>query len=162
MSSASWRPLCLGPMCSRLYNPGLIVWVWWVCLNHHVAESAVGEKCLGSKKILWCSAVLLQHNPLYLCSIDSFTVPLHSPNGRQLPAIRAVQRDNHWSLKNSRDSHWTPVPIMQWGTRQSQSIFRPTNHKRVMPANKKVWWLCLVPTSTTRFASDVGYRMAKI
>ena len=26
----------------------------------------------------------------------------------------------------------------------------------------KVWWLCLVPTSTTRFASDVGYRMAKI
>ena len=29
------------------------------------------------------------------------------------------------------------------------------------PINK-VWWLCLVPTSTTRFASDVGYRMAKI
>ena len=26
----------------------------------------------------------------------------------------------------------------------------------------KVWWLCLVPTSITSFASDVGYRMAKI
>ena len=26
----------------------------------------------------------------------------------------------------------------------------------------KVWWQCLVPTSTTRFASDVGYRMAKM
>ena len=26
----------------------------------------------------------------------------------------------------------------------------------------KIWWLCLVPTSTTRFASEVGYRMAKI
>ena len=25
----------------------------------------------------------------------------------------------------------------------------------------KTWWLCLVPTSTTRFASEVGYRMAK-
>ena len=25
-----------------------------------------------------------------------------------------------------------------------------------------IWWLCLVPTSTTRFASDVGCRMAKI
>ena len=25
----------------------------------------------------------------------------------------------------------------------------------------KIWWLCLVPTSTTRFASDLGYRMAK-
>ena len=28
--------------------------------------------------------------------------------------------------------------------------------------NNKVCWLCLVPTSTTSFASDVGYRMAKI
>ena len=26
----------------------------------------------------------------------------------------------------------------------------------------KIWWLCLVPTSITRFASEVGYRMAKI
>ena len=26
----------------------------------------------------------------------------------------------------------------------------------------KVWWQCLVPTSTTRFTSDVGYRMAKM
>ena len=25
-----------------------------------------------------------------------------------------------------------------------------------------ILWLCLVPTSTTRFASDVGCRMAKI
>ena len=25
----------------------------------------------------------------------------------------------------------------------------------------KIWWLCLVPTSTTRFASDARYRMAK-
>ena len=27
--------------------------------------------------------------------------------------------------------------------------------------SNKIWWLYLVPTSTTRFASDVGYRMAK-
>ena len=26
----------------------------------------------------------------------------------------------------------------------------------------KIWWLCLTPTSSTRFASEVGYRMAKI
>ena len=25
----------------------------------------------------------------------------------------------------------------------------------------KIWLLCLVPTSTTSFASDVGYRIAK-
>ena len=29
------------------------------------------------------------------------------------------------------------------------------------PILNKIWWLCLVPTSTTRFASVVGYRMAK-
>ena len=28
-------------------------------------------------------------------------------------------------------------------------------------SHDKIWLLCLVPTSTTRFASDVGYRMAK-
>ena len=27
--------------------------------------------------------------------------------------------------------------------------------------NNKIWWLCLVPTSTTRLSRDVGYRMAK-
>ena len=32
--------------------------------------------------------------------LDSFTVPLHSPNGRHLPAVRVVQRDCHWGLKN--------------------------------------------------------------
>ena len=34
----------------------------------------------------------------------------------------------------------------------------PYSHWKV--ASNKIWWLCLVPTSTTRFASDVGYRMA--
>ena len=47
-------------------------------------------------------------------SIDSFTVPLHSPNGRLLPAVRAVQRDCHWGLNNSWNSHWSREPIMQW------------------------------------------------
>ena len=31
--------------------------------------------------------------------IDSFTLPLHSPNDMHLPAVRAVQRDYHWDLK---------------------------------------------------------------
>ena len=79
--------------------------------------------------------------------LDSFTVPLHCPKGRQLPlgqlpAVRAVLRDCHWGLNNSWNSHWSCEPIMQWGTGQSQSIFRPTNHKRVMPANRRP---CLIP-----------------
>ena len=68
-------------------------------------------------------------------SLESFTVPLHSPNGRHLPAVRAVQRDCHWGMKNGGNSHCSHKPIIQWGTRQSQSIFRPVNHKRVMPAS---------------------------
>ena len=74
--------------------------------------------------------------------LDYFTVPLHSLNGRQLPAVRAVQRDCHWGLKNSWNPHWSREPIMQWGTGQSQSTFRPTNHKKVMPTN---WRPCLIP-----------------
>ena len=77
---------------------------------------------------------LVSNYHMQMC-LDSFTVPLHSPNGRQLPAVRAVQRDCHWGLKNGGNSHWSCEPIMQWGTRQSQSIFRLTNHKSVMPAN---------------------------
>ena len=48
---------------------------------------------------------------------------------------------------------------MQWGTGQSQSIFRPTNHKRVMPAN---WRPCLIPhcpiATRLRLCSSVGER----
>ena len=80
-------------------------------------------------------AWLLDYSP----TVDSFTVPLH---GRQLTAVRAVRRDCHWGLKNSGNSHWSHEPIMHWGTRQSQSIFRPNNHKRVMPDN---WRPCLIP-----------------
>ena len=77
-----------------------------------------------------------------LASNDSFTVPLHSPNGRHLPAVRAAERNCHWGLKNGGNSHWSRKPIMQWGTSQSQSIFRLTNHKSVMPANRKP---CRIP-----------------
>ena len=64
----------------------------------------------------------------------SFTVPMDS--------IRAVQSDCHGGLKNDGNSHWSREPIMQLGTRQSQSIFRPTNHKSLMPAN---WRPYLIP-----------------
>ena len=52
--------------------------------------------------------------------------------------------------------------FMQNSTIKSDSAcklkyFTPT----AMVYSNKIWWLCLVPTSNTRFASDVGYRMAK-
>ena len=87
----------------------------WQCYN--VTLSLIGW---GVHKII---PVNVTHTPL-----DSFTVPMHSPNGRRLPAVGAVQGDCHWGLENGANSHWSHESIMQWGTRQSQSIFRPTNH----------------------------------
>ena len=74
--------------------------------------------------------------------LDSFTAPLHSPNGRHLPAVRDVQGDCHLGLKNGENSHWSREPIMQWGTRQSQSIFIATNHTSAMQVT---WRPCLIP-----------------
>ena len=57
-----------------------------------------------------------------------FHSPLAQPDiynhasGRYLPAVRDVQRDSHWGLKNGGNSNRSREPIMQWGTRQSQSI----------------------------------------
>ena len=89
-----------------------------------------------------CSPFLIELQCPYGNDIDSFTVILHSPNGRHLPAVRAVQRDCHWGPKNGGNSYWLCQPIMQWGTRQFQSIFRPTNPKSIMPAK---WRPCLIP-----------------
>ena len=57
--------------------------------------------------------------------LDVFTVPLHSPNSRHLPAVRVVQWDWQRGLKNLENSHWSGEPIMQRSTRQFQSIDQP-------------------------------------
>ena len=68
-------------------------------------------------------------------AIDSFTVSLHSPNGRHMPAIRAVQGDCQWPLKHSKNFHRSCEPIMHcmWGV--SQFIFRSANHTASNTAN---------------------------
>ena len=55
--------------------------------------------------------------------LDSFTVSLHSSNGRHLPAIRAVQGDCLWPLKNGRNFHQSHNPIIHC----NQSIPQPIN-----------------------------------
>ena len=68
-------------------------------------------------------------------TIDSFTVSLHIPNGRHLPAVRDVQGDCQWALKNEGNSHWLRELTNASWHNQSQLIFRPINHKRAMPAS---------------------------
>ena len=52
-------------------------------------------------------------------ALESFTVSLHSPNGRHLPAIRAVQGDCQLPLKNNGNSHWSCEQVMQHDMKQS-------------------------------------------
>ena len=63
-----------------------------------------------------------------LVSIPIFVVSLHSPNGRHLPAVMAVQVDCPWHLQTSGNSHRPHDPIVHCDTRQSQHIFKPTDH----------------------------------
>ena len=52
-----------------------------------------------------------------LKSVDSFTVSLHSPNARQMPAVRTVQGDYQWALKDGGNSHWSRQTIhCDWDT----------------------------------------------
>ena len=44
-------------------------------------------------------------------------------------AVTAVQRDGHGGLKNGGNSHRSRERIMQWSTRQYQSIFRRWSQK---------------------------------
>ena len=52
--------------------------------------------------LLWCARAI--------APLDCFTVPLRSPNDRHLPAIRTVQGDCQWLLKNSGNSPQSSEP----------------------------------------------------
>ena len=62
-------------------------------------------------------------------SLDSFTVYLHSPNGRYLPAVTVLQEHCKWPLKNGGNSHWSLEPMMHqmWGV--PQCVYRSSNHR---------------------------------
>ena len=46
--------------------------------------------------------------------IDSFTVSLHSPNGRQSPAVRVVQGDCQWPLENGWNFNRSCKSVMHY------------------------------------------------
>ena len=54
-----------------------------------------------------------------------------------------------------------PKPIFSFQKMHHQFLFlKYPVFSGLRVLSNKIWWLCLLPTSTTRFASDVGYRMA--
>ena len=60
----------------------------------------------------------------------------------------------HW-----RNEHWNQRHI--FGALGKYALKITTHICGTGPWWDKICWLCPVPTSTTRFASDVGHRMAK-
>ena len=64
-----------------------------------------------------CSTCLQTNFAVFSCALDSFTVSLHSPNSRHLPAVRATQGDCQWPLKNVGNSHRSHEPRIHcnWG-----------------------------------------------
>ena len=77
-------------------------------------------------------------------ALDSFTDPFSTAaigSAGSLPVVRTVKSDYQWHLKK----RWKFLPItLHYDTKQSETIFRPTNQKRVMPV---IWRPCLTPGS---------------
>ena len=73
----------------------------------------------------------------------TFTVSLHCPNGRHLPAVRVVQGDCQWICKTVKTPADPVIPCsMHRNTRQSQPLFRATYHERAIRAS---WCACRTP-----------------
>ena len=72
--------------------------------------------------------------------------------GDCIPGSRVNAMNNnvqaHYAIKA-----YAGISITTEGTRSLFPLKRDFN---------RIWWVCLVPTSTIRFASDLGYKMPKI
>ena len=60
--------------------------------------------------------------------VDSSTISMHSTMSRHLPAVRVVQGDCRWPLKNGGKSHCPYAPIMHHMQGIPPPIFRSANH----------------------------------
>ena len=77
------------------------------------------------------------------------------------------------SLLRARDRKWAQNVLSKLGqyhdsrcphfniTKPSAAMVSTVCYVDIFIFLDKIWWLCLVPTSTTRFASDMGCRIAK-
>ena len=92
---------------------------------------------------IWQNLVVLRVLSFDLI-LDSFTVPLHSPNGRHACRYCCAK-----GLSLGSEKRWEFPPVTrahnEMGTRLYQFTFRPTNHKRVTPAS---WRPFLYPTES--------------
>ena len=74
---------------------------------------------------------------------QSLAQPLH----RHLPAVRSVQRDCDWGLKNGGNSHWSWEPIMQSGN-PNLYLDQPIKKAQCQPIGGHVSYLPDSPIAT--------------
>ena len=89
----------------------------------------------------------------------------HTSSKDSLPIAALTLQWHHMSILSSQITGKLTVCSTACSDRQHRNVkaFYYWSFVRWIhqwPVNR-IWWLCLVPTSTTRFASDLGCRMAK-
>ena len=95
---------------------------------------------------------------LWNCSVDCRIQTVGNWKGRVSPSSPRIKA-NVWKHLTSTNALQTEIFI---SCQSYKCWLLHVTARYEETRSNKVWWQCLVPTSTTRFASDVGYRMAKI
>ena len=98
----------------------------WVHSTSRVRVTTRDLTCYPSIRHVACRAT----DPV----LNSFTVSVCGPNGRQLPAVRAVQGDCKWSL-NTVEVPTGLVCPQSIDQRQPQRKFWPANHEIATPVH---------------------------
>ena len=127
-------------------------WLIWICRDYESWFTYKGIRSIYHQLI----PVMFRYNSVSVIQNTHNMHPIIHPWGR------IVGRFIEYTLLRYTIPHETRkiIALINNGSRVMIAMYMIASKDG--HANNKVWWLCLVPTSTTRFASDVGYRMAKI
>ena len=85
-----------------------IYWMWLVWCNSYQSITQTTDDNVFGASLRHTVTTKME----LVMGMDSFTVSLYSPNGRHLPAVRAVQRDCHWLLKSGGNPCQSREPII--------------------------------------------------
>ena len=109
-----------------LDKKAIFLWPWSVAAWIMVAKRGHKSRFLTTQS--WIGNVPMLH-----LHVDFFTVPLHCPNGRQMPAIRAVQMDCHWG-------HWGHVSPQCNGALGNPNLYldQPITKVQCQPADSPI------------------------
>ena len=79
-----------------------------------VIMTTSGATTSNQQLALWQFVVFSGGSLMVSCSqpIDTFTLSLHNPDWEHMPAVRAVQGDCQWPMRNHRKVHQSHEPVI--------------------------------------------------